>query len=221
MSNYETIKDQALKFMTRNKITSMYYEKEEYQKFFDEALHLMEDALKFLNTYPEDFAAYVVAYNIVGSNTRQIFDMGDKRNLMFYCNVAILYKAKLLAKSIVYLGSHISNDKCAEFILGELTQAYIMNLTAWDKTEEEELKELLKMNLYTIINLCANAYQVSLSFHPSLMCTKEMWKLFDKTIGNAEEVLTPLEKLRPLQMQEYFEAVENTQNEIIRKMFNK
>ena len=34
MSNYETIKDCALQFMTRNKINSIHYEKEDYQKYY-------------------------------------------------------------------------------------------------------------------------------------------------------------------------------------------
>lgn len=216
MSNYETIKNCALQFMTRNKMSSMYYEKEDYQKYFDEAIHLMEDVLEFLNTYQEDFAAYVVAYNVVGSNTRQIFDMGNNRNLLFYCNVALLYKAKLLAKSTVYLGRHISNDKCAEFLVGELTQAYFMALTTWNKTEEGEVKELVKTNLLNIITLCANSYQVALSFHPSLVAAKNMWEIFNKTLGNADDTLIPQEKLRPIQMKELCESVEYTQNEIVR-----
>lgn len=221
MSNYETIKDCALQFMIRNKMNSMYYEKEDYQKYFNEAINLMENVLKFLNTYPEDFAAYVVAYNVVGSNTRQIFDMGDNRNLLFYCNVALLYKAKLLAKSMVYLGKHISNDKCAEFLVSELAQAYFMALTTWNKTEEGEVKDLVKTNLFNMITLCANSYQVALSFHPSLVAAKNMREIFEKTLGNVVDTLTLQEKLRPIQMKELCESVEYTQNDIIRKLFER
>lgn len=219
MSNYETIKDYALQFMTRNKMNSMHYLKEDYQKYFNESIDMMEDVLKFLNTYPEDFAAYVVAYNIIGSNTRQIFDMGDNRNLLFYCNVALLYKAKLLAKSIVFLGKHITNDKCAEFLVSEFAQAYFMVLTIWNKTKEGEVKELLKANVFNMITLCANSYQVALSFHPSLVAVKSMWDIFEKTLGNADDALIPQEKLKPIQMEELCKAIEYTQNDIIRKLF--
>ena len=221
MSNYETIKDCALQFMTRNKINSIHYEKEDYQKYFEEATRLMEDVLKFLNTYSEDFAAYVVSYNVIGSTTRQIFDMGDNRNLLFYCNVALLYKAKLLAKSMVFLGKHIGDDKCAEFLVGELAQAYYMAITIWDKTEDGEIKELLKENVLHMITLCANAYQVALSFHPSLVGAKNMWNIFENTLGEVDDTLTPKEKLRPVQMAELCGAIEHIQNDVIRTMFEK
>lgn len=219
MSNYETIKDYALQFMTRNKMNSMYYKKTDYQKYFNEAIKLMEDVLQFLNTYPEDFAAHVVAYNIIGSNTRQIFDMGDNRNLLFYCNVALLYKAKLLAKSIVFLGRNIKKNESAEMLVGEFAQAYFIVLTTWNKTEEGEVKELLKENLLNMITLCANLYHVVLSFHPSFANAKCMWDLFEKSLGDANKALTPQEKLRPIQMEELCEAIEYTQNDIIRKLF--
>lgn len=203
MSNYDTIKDEALKFMTRDKMNSVRYSKEEYAEYFEEALHLMLDVLGLIDKYPDEFASYVVAYNIVGSNTRQIADMTDKVGMDFYALVALTYKVRLLEKSVVFLGSGIKNDKCAEFLLLELTQSFLISLTTWSKqADETKAKDMLMKIVLRFVNLCANVYQVALSFHPSLTSAKAMWDLFDKTVGHADEMLTPTENLRPRQMQE-------------------
>ena len=75
MSNYDTIKDLAVRFVQRNKMTSMYLAKEDYVAYAQNAIPLMKEAVNLTKEYPNDFAAYVVAINIVRSNVRILPDL--------------------------------------------------------------------------------------------------------------------------------------------------
>lgn len=218
MSNYETIKGLALQYMQRNKMNSIYFVKEEYTKYTEGALPLMDEVLELVKTYPKDFAAYVVAFNIIGSNTRQLSDLTEKLNdrQSYYSNIALLYKIKLLANSIMFIGRNIDNEKCAEMLILELTQAFIIGINILHKTEKEsEVKSLIQNSVYDITQLCATAYQIVLSFHPTLESTKHMWYLFDKISNNPDQILCSAEKLRPLQMQKLCENVICNQDHLI------
>ena len=54
-----------------------------------------------------------------------------------------------------------------------------------------------------------------------LVAAKNMREIFEKTLGNVVDTLTLQEKLRPIQMKELCESVEYTQNDIIRKLFER
>lgn len=211
MSNYDTIKELAMKFMQRNKITSMYLAKEEYQKYVENAIPLIKDAVRLTEQYPEDFAAYVVAMNIVSSNIRSLNDLSEKigDRYCLYAFIALTNEAALLENVVLFLGRNINNDKCATLLVQETTQMFIVIysiLLGLDQTLEV-LQSYLDECIDRALSICANLYTIALSFHPSLEACAHMREFFKKLTDDPDGYLTPEESLRPAQMKEMYREI--------------
>ena len=197
MSNYDTIKDLAVKFMQRNKMTSMYLAKEDYVAYAQNAIPLMKEAVDLTKEYPNDFAAYVVAINIVSSNVRNLTDLTEKLGDA-YCTNAVLF-----------MGRNINNDKCATLLVQESTQMFVVLYTILVNLDKslEKLQSYLDECLDRAVPICANFYKTALSFHPSLEACVHMRDFFKKLCDDPDDFLTPEESLRPAQIKDLYHDI--------------
>lgn len=211
MSNYDTIKDLAVRFMQRNKMTSMYLAKEDYVAYAQNAIPLMKEAVDLTKEYPNDFAAYVVAINIVSSNVRNLTDLTEKLGDA-YCThafCALGHEAKLLENAVLFMGRNINNDKCATLLVQESTQMFVVLYTILVNLDKslEKLQSYLDECLDRAVPICANLYKTALSFHPSLEACVHMRDFFKKLCDDPDAFLTPEESLRPAQIKDLYHDI--------------
>lgn len=228
MSNYDTIKELAVKFMQRNKMASLHLAKGDYQNYVENAIPLIKEAVGLTQEYPEDFAAYVVAINIVSSNVRNLTDLSEKLGDKYclYAFIAFRNEAALLENAVIFLGSNIRNDKCATLLVQETTQMFVVIYTILIGLEQslETLQLYLDECISRALTISANLYKIALSFHPSLDACAHMREFFKKLTDDPDEYLTPEESLRPAQLKEmYHEISEYAEQAIdeISRMINK
>lgn len=211
MSNYDAIKDLAVRFVQKNKMNSMYLAKEDYVNYVENAVPLMRDAVKLTQEYPTDFSAYVVAINIVSSNVRQLADLTEKLGDRYavHAFMALKNEAVLLENSVLFLGRNVGNDKCATLLVQETTQMFLfiyMILTNFDKSVGR-LEEYVDECIDKALAICASLYKVALSFHPFLEACKNMREFFKKLTDDPDGFLTPDEQLRPAQMKDMYHDI--------------
>lgn len=211
MANYDTIKELAVRFMQRNKMVSMHLAKEDYLRYTQESIPLMRDAINLTTEYPEEFAAYVVAINIVSSNVRNLTDLteklGDGYCLHAFC--ALGYEAHLLENVVLFMARKIHNEQCATLLVQESTQMFIIihSILLHLHNSLNDIQSYLDECIDRGVQICANLYKIALSFHPSLSACVAMRDFFKKIVEHPDDFLTPAESLRPAQIKELYSEI--------------
>lgn len=222
MSNYETIKEVAMQLLQRKKITSLYYAKEDYENYAQNVIPLMSDGLKVIEQYPNDFAAYVVAFNMVCSNARDLSELTDKFHDKFAMHALIGMKnqARLLENSILFLGGHIKKEEAATFLVQESVTLFHIIISVYQNMSEsyESARVGLNKCIDGIVSVCANLYKVVQSFHPSLEANKLLYNFLEKLFDNTKEIIAEEESLRPAQIKEIYQMIADYANETTNQM---
>lgn len=222
MSNYETIKEVAMQLLQRKKITSLYYAREDYVNYAQNVIPLMSDALKVIENYPSDFAAYVVAFNVISSSARDLSDLTDKFQDKFAMHALIGMKnqARLLENSVLFLGRNINKEEAAIFLVQESVTLFHIIISVYQNLSEsyESARAGLNKCINSMVTVCANLYKIAQSFHPSLEANKILYDFLEKLFDNVKEIISEEESLRPAQIKEIYQMIGDYADETVGQM---